>query len=79
MKAFRFRGGENQLARSLTVNVARYEQQAVLLANIEEARYRVLMSSEGKTLVQANYAVRNNHKNFLPSSCRQVRWCGAQR
>jgi hypothetical protein len=65
MKAFRFRAGENQLTRSLTVNVARYEQQAVLLANIEEARYRVLMSSEGKTLVQANYAVRNNHKNFL--------------
>ena len=65
MKAFRFRGDENQLPRSLTVNVARYEQQAVLLANIEEARYRVLMSSEGKTLVQANYAVRNNHKNFL--------------
>ncbi len=65
MKAFRFRSGENQLTRSLTVNVARYEQQAVLLANIEEARYRVLMSSEGKTLVQANYAVRNNHKNFL--------------
>ena len=65
MKAFRFRAGENQLTRSLTVNVARYEQQAVLLANIEEARYRVLMSSEGKTLVQANYAVRNNQKNFL--------------
>jgi hypothetical protein len=65
MEAFRFRTGENQLTRSLTVNVARYEQQAVLLANIEEARYKVLMSSEGKTLVQASYAVRNNHKNFL--------------
>ncbi|HET9790605.1 MAG TPA: hypothetical protein VFR08_04820 [Candidatus Angelobacter sp.] len=65
MEAFRFRAGENQLTRSLTVNVARYEQQAVLLANIEEARYKVLMSGEGKTLVQANYAVRNNHKNFL--------------
>jgi len=65
LEAFRFRAGENQPARSLTINVARYEQQAVLLANIEEARYKVLMSSEGKTLVQANYAVRNNHKNFL--------------
>ncbi len=65
LQAFRFRSGENQLDRSLTVNVARYEQQAVLLANIEEARYKVLMSSEGKTLVQANYAVRNNHKNFI--------------
>ncbi len=65
LQAFRFRSAENQLDRSLSVNVARYEQQAVLLANIEEARYKVLMSSEGKTLVQANYAVRNNHKNFL--------------
>ncbi len=65
LQAFRFRSGQNQLDRSLTVNVARYEQQAVLLANIEEARYKVLMSSEGKTLVQANYAVRNNHKNFI--------------
>ncbi len=65
LEAFRFRTAENQLDRSLTVNVARYEQQAVLLANIEEARYKVLMSSEGKTLVQANYAVRNNHKNFI--------------
>ena len=65
LEAFRFRSGQSQLDRSLTVNVARYEQQAVLLANIEEARYKVLMSSEGKTLVQANYAVRNNHKNFI--------------
>ena len=65
LEAFRFRSAENQANRSLTVNVARYEQQAVLLANIEEARYKVLMSSEGKTLVQANYAVRNNHKNFI--------------
>src|SRR5207302_572446 len=43
----------------------RYTQQAVLLAIIEEARYSVLMSSDGKTLVQARYAVRNNQRNFL--------------
>jgi hypothetical protein len=65
LEAFRYRSGETLGPRSLTVNVARYEQQAVLLANIEEARYKVLMSSEGKTLVQANYAVRNNLKNFI--------------
>jgi hypothetical protein len=62
--AFRFRSGDSS-ARSLTVNVARYAQQAVLMANIEEARYQVLMSNEGKTLVQARYAIRNNQRNFL--------------
>ena len=63
--AFRFRPANDAAGRSLTVNVARYTQQAVLLANIEEARYQVLMTSEGKTLVQARYAVRNNQRNFL--------------
>jgi len=45
--------------------VARYTPQAVLLANVSEARYQVLISSQGKTLVQARYAVRNNQRNFL--------------
>jgi hypothetical protein len=49
----------------LSVNVARYDQQAVLMANIEEARYQVLMSVDGKELVQARYAVRNNQRNFV--------------
>jgi len=35
------------------------------MANIEEARYQVLLSSEGKSIVQARYAVRNNQRNFL--------------
>jgi hypothetical protein len=65
LAAFRFRAGENSKARALKVNVARYAQQAVLMANIEEARYQVLMSKDGKTLVQARYAVRNNQRNFL--------------
>jgi hypothetical protein len=47
------------------VNVARYDQQAVLMANIEEARYDILLSSDGKELVQARYAVRNNQRNFV--------------
>lgn len=63
--AFRFRAADSSAARSLTVNVARYDQQAVLMANVEEARYQVLMSHEGKTLVQARYAIRNNQRNFL--------------
>jgi len=63
--AYRFRSGDAKASRSLTVNVARYTQESVLMANIEEARYRILMTDEGKTLVQANYAIRNNRKNFL--------------
>jgi hypothetical protein len=50
------------------VNVARYDQQAVLMANIEEARYDILMSADGKELVQARYAVRNNQRNFVKIS-----------
>jgi hypothetical protein len=64
LAAFRLRPGAPP-ARSLTVEVARYAQQAVLTANVEEARYRVLMTGEGKTLVQARYAVRNNQRNFV--------------
>src|SRR5260370_16770032 len=63
--AFRFGGGDTKGTRALTLNVARYAQQAVLMANVEEARYQVLMSNEGKTLVQARYAIRNNQRNFL--------------
>jgi len=64
LAAFRFRAGD-PAARALTVNVARYSQQAVLMANVEEARYRVLLSGDGKALVQARYAIRNNQRNFL--------------
>ena len=65
LAAFRYRPGEAASTRSLTVEIARYDQQAVLMANVEEARYQVLMSTEGKTLVQARYAIRNNQRNFL--------------
>ena len=65
LAAFRFRAGDARLARSLSVTIARYTPQAVLMANVSEARYQVLISSEGKTLVQARYAVRNNQRNFL--------------
>lgn len=64
LAAYRFRAGD-PAARSLSVTVARYTQQAVLMANVEEARYRALFSSDGKMLVQARYAVRNNQRNFL--------------
>jgi hypothetical protein len=77
--AFRTRAGEAGETRSLSLNIARYDQQAVLMANIEEARYDVLMSSDGKELVEARYAVRNNQRNFvkitLPSGA--VVWSAA--
>ena len=65
MAAFRFRSADAKVPRSLAVDIARYAQQAVLMANVEEARYRVLLSKEGKMLVQAQYAIRNNQRNFL--------------
>ena len=61
--AFRYRNAAAQ--RTLQVDVARYTQEAVLTANVEEARYRALMSVDGKTLVQARYAVRNNQRTFI--------------
>ena len=63
--AFRFRPQEGTSARSLAVAVSRYMPQAVLVANVEEARYEALLSEEGKTLVRARYAVRNNQRSFL--------------
>jgi hypothetical protein len=63
--AFRIRSGDATTARALHITVARYTQQAVLLANVEEARYRVLFTKDGKALVQARYAVRNNQRSFV--------------
>jgi hypothetical protein len=63
LAAFRIRAGAQSY--SLNVQVARYAQQAVLTANVEEARYRVLITGEGKTLVEARYAVRSNQRNFV--------------
>jgi hypothetical protein len=65
LSAFRFRAGDAKSTRTLTVSVARYTPQAMLTANVAEARYNVLISNEGKTLVEARYAIRNNQRNFL--------------
>ncbi|RPI21045.1 MAG: hypothetical protein EHM61_25705 [Acidobacteria bacterium] len=66
--AFRFRPFEPRTARSLTVKVSRYTPQALLTANVEEARFDVLLSPEGKALIHARYAVRNNQRNFLKAT-----------
>jgi hypothetical protein len=65
MIAFRYRPQAGDAARELAVNVLRYTPQAVLVANVEEARYDALAGEEGKTLVRARYAVRNNQRAFL--------------
>jgi len=65
MAAFRFLPGVAGGDRALNIQVARYTQQAVLTANIEEARYRVLLTKDGKTLLEARYAVRNTQRDFL--------------
>lgn len=65
LMAFRFRPIAPAASRSLSVDVARYTPQAVLLANIEEARYETLATNEGKRLTRARYAIRNNQRSFL--------------
>ena len=65
MIAFRLRPLAGTEPRSLTVGVVRYTPQAVLIANVEEARYRALASEDGRLLVEARYAVRNNQRSFL--------------
>jgi hypothetical protein len=62
LAAFRWIAGAQTPA--LNLDVVRYTQQAVLTTNVEEARYRVLLTPDGKTLVEARYAVRNNQRNF---------------
>lgn len=63
--AFRYTPLGGSAPRSLTVNVSRYTAQAVLVANVEEARYDALLGEDGKLLVRARYAVRNNQRSFL--------------
>jgi hypothetical protein len=63
--AFRLRPADGQSQRSLSLNIARYTPQAVLTANIEEARYNVLLTEDGKMLVHSRLAVRNNQRSFL--------------
>lgn len=63
--AFRTHSPDAKSPRSLHLAVSRYTQQAVLMANVEEARYRVLLTKDGKSLIEARYAVRNNQRNFL--------------
>ncbi len=68
MAAFRFTPMSGTSPRTLTVNLTRYTDKAVLVANVEEARYDALLTEDGKRLVRARYAVRNNRRAFLAVS-----------
>ena len=65
MVAFGFTPLAGSAPRTLSVTVSRYTPQAVLVANVEEARYEALAAEDGKLLVRARYAVRNNQRAFL--------------
>jgi len=65
MAAFRFTPLAGAAPRSLSVDVTRYTPKAVLVASVEEARYDALVGEDGKLLVRARYAVRNNQRSFL--------------
>jgi len=65
MAAFQFTPVSGAAARALTLQVSRYTPQAVLVANVEEARYDALVGEDGKSLVRVRYAVRNNQRSFL--------------
>ena len=66
--AMRTHSADVKSPRALHLAVSRYIQQTVLLANVEEARYRVLLTKDGKSLVEARYAVRNNQRSFVKIS-----------
>jgi len=68
MAAFRFTPMSGGSPRALTVHLTRYTDKAVLVANVEEARYDALLTEDGKRLVRARYAVRNNQRGFLAVS-----------
>jgi hypothetical protein len=65
MVAFRFTPMAGAAPRALSLQLTRYTDKAVLVANVEEARYEALLTEDGKRLVRARYAVRNNQRSFL--------------
>ena len=68
MIAYRLRPIAGNEPRGLTVNVVRYTPQAVLVADVEEARYRILAAADGRLLVKAEFAIHNNQRSFLKLS-----------
>lgn len=64
-RAFQFTPLAGTAERRLALTIARYVPEAVPVATVDEARYRVLASAEGALLVEAQYLVRNNQRGAL--------------
>ncbi len=80
MVAFRMRPLAGAEPRSLEVSIVRYTPQAVLVANVEEARYRALLAEDGRLLVEARYAVQEQPAEFPQGDrCRPARRSGTRR
>src|SRR5204863_8563796 len=63
--ASRYNVTSPKITQTCSVNVNPSAQQAMLMANSEEARYELLMSDDGKTLTLARYAIRKHQRNFV--------------
>ena len=79
MVAFEFLPLGNDRTRSLTLDVVRFTSRAMLIANVEEARYDAVIGEDGKALIRGRYAVRNNQRSFLAVTLPQgaVVWSAA--
>jgi hypothetical protein len=64
MTAFRLKPAPGTDVRSLTIGLVRYAPQAIPIANVEAARFRLLAAEDGRLLVEARYAIRNNQRSF---------------
>lgn len=64
-RTFALQPGSAAMSRQLVLQVARYAAEAVPIATVDEARYRVLAGEGGRLLVEAQYHVRNNQRSAV--------------
>lgn len=64
-RAFQLTPLAGTAGRRLALTIARYVPEAVPVATVDEARYRVLASAGGAVLVDAQYLVRNNQRSAV--------------
>ena len=80
MVAFQYKPLAGTAPRDLSVSVTRYTPQAVLVANVEEARYDALVGEDGARAGarRATRCATTSAASWL-SSCRTTARCGARR
>ena len=79
MVAFRLRPLAGSDARTLAIDVVRYTPQAVLIANVEEARYRALASKTGGNWSRRGTPCETTSAASSRSRCPPEQRCGARR